>query len=342
MALVNFGKTPDGDTVWMAPLNAGGVKVEVISFGATVHRILAPDRSGKMADVVLGKDDMDGYASRGAPSASVIGRVANRIKNGFTINGQKYVLGANEQNITLHGGRGNYARKNFAVVEATDKLVRLAMRDKGDGGFPGEVSLEVCYSLGDDGTLLINYTAVPTMDTPINLTNHIYFNLAGQETGTVYGQTIKIDADFITQSDEQNVTTGEVLKVENTPFDLTSPSNLGEAIKGVIASGNIHNGFDINYVLNGTGWRKIAEACDEASGRALETFTDLPGVQLYTANFIREGTAGKDGAAYQNHSGFCLETQYFPDTINKPHFPGGIAYAGKVYSTSTAYRFFVK
>ena len=342
MALVNFGKTPNGDPVWMAELNGGGVTVEVISFGATVHRILAPDRSGKKADVVLGRDDMDGYASRGAPSAAVIGRVANRIKNGFSLNGKKYVLDANDQNITLHGGRGNYARRNFAVVEATDSLVRLATRDHGEAGFPGEVSVEVCYTLSDDGTLLLNYTAIPTMDTPINLTNHIYFNLAGQDSGPVYGQTLKINADFITQSDAQNIPTGEVLKVKKTPFDFTKPRNLGDAIKEVIASGNIHNGFDINYVLNGEGWRKIAEAYDEASGRALEAYTDLPGVQLYTANFIREGTKGKGGATYQCHAGFCLETQFFPDTIHKPHFPGGIAYAGEAFSTATAYKFFVK
>ena len=343
MPLKQFGTTPGGDTVWLAELHAGSLAVDVITYGATIHRILAPGLDGTIADVILGKDDMQGYASFAAPAASVIGRVANRISEGsFSLNGKTYILETGEQKFMLHSGPGNYARKNYSVIEATDRLVRLAARDHGEAGFPGEIAVEVCYSLCDDGTLHINYTAIPTADTPINLTNHIYFNLAGQDSGTIYNQSLMIEADHYTPTSSLNIPTGEIFKTHGTPFDFTASRNLGTAIEGLKQIGDPHNGFDLNYVLNGCGWRKIAEAYDEGSGRALEAFTDLPGVQLYTANFIKEGTEGKGGAAYKAHVGFCLETQYFPDSIHQPHFPGGIAFTNKVYSTSTAYRFFTK
>ena len=343
MSIKQFGSTPQGEPVWLATLNAGNVSVEVMTFGATIHRILAPDREGKTADVILGKDDMEGYASRGASSAAVIGRVANRIKNhSFTLNGKRFTLDANQHNNTLHGGSGNYARRNFAIVSVEDKLVRLAARDRGEAGFPGEVAVEVCYKLADDGTLSIEYCAVPTVDTPINLTNHVYFNLAGQGSGPVYGHTMMINADFYTPSDANNIPTGEILATRKTPLDFTKPRNLGEAMDALKLWGDKFNGFDHNLVLNGAGYRKVAEAYDAGSGRSMEVFTDLPGVQLYTANFVREGSIGKDGAKYQQHAGFCLETQYFPDSVHRPHFPKAVAYANQIFKTSTAYRFYVK
>ena len=343
MALKKFGETPSGDIVWLAELKAGDVVVEIISFGATIHRVLAPDRKGKKADVVLGKDTFEGYMSRGAPSGAVIGRVANRIKNhAFKLNGKRFVLEANENKNTLHSAGGNYARRNFAVVDSGSAHVRLAARDLGEAGFPGEIAVEVCYTLEEDGTLLIEYTAIPTTDTPINLTNHVYFNLAGQETKNIYAQTMQINADFYTLSDANNITTGEIRTVKKTPFDFTSPRNLGEAIAELEASGDKRHGFDQNFVLRSDGWKHIAEAYDEKSGRALAVYTDLPGVQLYVGNNIREDTEGKKGAKYGRHSGFCLETQFFPDAINKAHFPGGIAYAGEIFATATAYRFYTK
>ena len=340
MTLKKFGATPDGEAVWLAELKDGGISVEVISYGATVHKLLAPDRDGKYEDVILGKDNIKGYLDAGTPAASVIGRVANRIsKHSFSLNGKRYNLVANEKKNTLHSASGNYARKNFSVIDATDKLVRMALRDCGEGGFPGEATIEVCYSLPGDGTLLMEYAVIPTMDTPVNLTNHIYFNLAGQGSGAVYGHTLSINADYFTPSDSRNIPTGEIFSVKKTPYDLRKPRNLGEALDELEKSGGIHNGFDINYVLKGDGWRKIAEAAEEGSGRVMEVFTDLPGVQLYAGNHIREGIAGKDGAKYRAHSGFCLETQFFPDSIHNPHFPGGIAFANELFTTATSYRF---
>ena len=342
MAIKQFGSTPGGDPVWIMQLEAGDVRAEVITYGATIHKILAPDRNGKIADVILGKDDMAGYAGEPAPAAAVIGRVANRIKNhSFSLNGKRYILDANEGKNTLHGGCGNYAYKNFAVVEATDGLVRLAARDGGEAGFPGEVAVEVCYSLYEDGTLLIEYSAIPTYDTPINLTNHVYFNLAGQESGTIDSHALSVDAGFYTPADARDIPTGEILKTSKTPFDFTKPQILGDAMAGLARAGDRHGGYDHNFVLNGIGWRKVAEAKDGASGRAMEVYTDLPGMQLYTANMLKAGTRGKGGVVYGPHSGFCLETQFFPDTVHKPHFPGGLAPANELFTTATAYRFFV-
>ena len=334
---------PGGEPVWIAELKAGGVAAEIISYGATVHKLSAPGRGGKLADVVLGRDALEGYLNPGTPAASVIGRVANRISgHSFSLNGKRHVLDANEKKNTLHGGRGNYAHKNFAVTDATGELVRMVLRDRGEGGFPGEITVEVCYSLLEDGTLLMEYTAIPTVDTPINLTNHIYFNLAGQGSGPIYGQELSINANYYTPSDSRNIPTGEVFSVKKTPYDLRKPRNLGEAIRALEKAGGIHNGFDINFVLKGDGWRKIAEASDAGSGRAMEVYTDLPGVQLYVGNHIKEGIAGKNGAAYGPHSGFCLETQFFPDSIHNPHFPGGIAFANELFTTATAYKFSTK
>jgi aldose 1-epimerase len=335
---------PDGTPVWLCELkNGNGLSAEVLTYGATIHRLRVPDRKGKAADVVLGRADLAGYQAPGTPAAAAIGRVANRIRNHtFNLNGRRYTLDANERKTTLHGGSGNYAHKNFALVDATDRLVRLAVRDHGEGGFPGEVAVEVCYSLDDDNALLIEYTAVPTEDTPVNLTNHVYFNLAGQGSGPVDKQILQIAADFYTPADARDIPTGEVAKTRGTPLDFTRPQKLGDALAELAAWGDRHGGFDHNFVLNGCGWRKISTAEDEASGRVMETYTDLPGVQLYTANGIRAGSVGKDGAAYEAHGGFCLETQFFPDTIHKPHFPDCVVAADEVFATSTAYRFLTR
>jgi aldose 1-epimerase len=341
MGMTLFGEMPGGGQVWKCELkNGSGVSAEILSLGATIHSLSVPGRDGRSADVILGKDDVAGYLSPGAAAAATIGRVANRIAgHSFDLGGKTYVLDANERDKTLHGGSGNYALRNFSVVEATGTLVRLAARDLGEAGFPGEAAIEVAFTLKPDNTLLIQYCAVPTQDTPINFTNHAYFNLAGHDSGEVDGQELQIDADFFTPADEEDIPTGEIAKVAGTPFDLTSPRNLGDAMRELQAFGDGHGGYDHNYVLRGAGFRKVAEAADPASGRVMEVYTDLPGLQLYTANMIAPGLIGKAGATYGKHGGFCLETQYFPDTMHRPHFPSCIVAADAVYRTETAYRF---
>jgi aldose 1-epimerase len=316
------------------------VSVEVLTLGATIHRILVPDRDGQPADVILGKEDAAGYLSAGAPAAATIGRFANRIRgHSFSLGGGTFVLDANENDNTLHGGSGNYALKAFALLDVTESSARMAVRDIGGGGFPGEVSAEVAFTLGDDNALYIEYSAVPTCDTPINLTNHAYFNLAGHGSGLIGAQELQIAADFYTPADGEDIPTGEITAVTATPFDFTSPRKLGAAMKELADYGDTHGGFDHNFVLKGGGMRKVAMVIDHASGRAMEVSTDLPGMQLYTGNLIPPNTAGKDRAVYGKHSGFCLETQYFPDSVHRSHFPSCVTRANELYRSVTAYRF---
>ena len=339
-----FGALPDGSHVWRASLaNESGVSADILTLGATIHSIKAPDRLGRVSDVILGKKDVDGYLDSRACSAAVIGRVANRIKgHRFPRHGKVIMLDANERKNTLHGGSGNYARRNFALVEADSSHAVLALRDHGEGGFPGEVDIQVTYSLNDDNELMVEYLALPTEDTPINITNHAYFNLAGHSAGRIDRHELYINANFYTPADREDIPTGEILRVKDTPFDFTRARPLGEAMDELAEYGDKHGGYDHNFVLNGSGWRVAAAAHDPKSGRYLEVFTDLPGLQLYTANFIEEGTPGKGKAIYGKHSGFCLETQYFPDSVHQPHFPDCVVWAGEIFETATAFRFSVK
>ncbi|MDR2104100.1 MAG: galactose mutarotase [Treponema sp.] len=340
MGVELFGTLPNGENVWRCTLkNKGGMSAQIITLGAIIQSIRTADREGNFENVVLGRSDLAGYLAPRSPSAAVIGRVANRIKgHTFQIGGKVYDLAANEGNNTLHGGPGNYGRRNFALVEADDTLVRLALRDHGEAGFPGEVDVEVCYRLNDEG-LLIQYRVIPTEDTPLNLTNHVYFNLAGHGSGPINEQELQLEADFYTPADDENIPTGEILRTKGTPFDFSSPRKFGPAIAELAASGDKKGGFDHNFVLNGRGMRKVAWARDGQSGRVMEVFTDLPGMQLFTANHMQEGTPGNDGASYTRHGAFCLETQFFPNTVHVPHFPCCIVPANTVFSSATAYYF---
>ena len=335
-----FGNMPDGQPVWSVTIgNSKGMKVKIITCGAIINKVLVPDGKNGYTDVVLGKDTLEQYLSDGSSAAAVIGRVANRIgKATFELNGKKYDLLANDRGNCLHGGSGMYGMRNFQVAGITETSVKLALFDNGEGGFPGEVNLTVKYTVTEDNTLILDYTAVSTEDTPINLTNHVYFNLEGQQKGDIFAQEIKIDADYYTPCDDTVLPTGEIISVEGTALDFRKFKQFDKALKDLENSGGIYGGFDHNIVLNGRGYRRISVARDPKSGLFMETYTDLPGVQLYTANGITE-RAGKDGATYHKHAGFCLETQFFPDTINKGHFPGGILKKGEVFTTRTAFKF---
>jgi aldose 1-epimerase len=340
MGLELFGTLPTGESVWRCTLkNKRGMSAELLSLGGIIQSLRVPDKTGKIANIVLGRPDLAGYQARGAMSGAVIGRVANRIRgHQFQLNGKVYTLPANNGNNTLHGGTGNYGRRNFSVIEGDDTHFRIALHDNDETGFPGDVDVTVCYSLDEEG-LLIHYQAVPTQDTPFNITNHVYFNLAGQGVGKVYDQELQLEADFYTVADAENVPTGEIRPVAGTPLDFTQFRKIGPGIEGLAASGDIQGGFDHNLVLKGTGMRKVAVARDAQSGRVMETFTDMPGVQLFTANHTAEGTEGNEGTTYGPHCAFCLETQFFPDAVNLSHFPSSIIKAGTVFSSCTAYRF---
>jgi len=338
--LESFGKLKNGETVWLATIeNSKGMKAKIITYGGIMHSILIKDEADGYVDVILGKETLDDYLTDGSSSAAVIGRFANRIGGAaFTLGGKKYELLANDRGNCLHGGGGMYAMRNFTVAGISASSVKLALFDGGEGGFPGEVDLTVRYTVTEDDEVQICYHAVASEDTPINLTNHVYFNLAGQGSGAIYDQELFIDADFYTPADETVLPTGEILSVGGTALDFRRFRPFGKAMEEQKATGCVLGGFDHNFVLNGVGYRKIAVARDPKSGRFMETYTDLPGVQLYTANHLGQ-KIGKGRASYCDHAGFCLETQFFPDSINKPHFPSALLKKDTVFATCTAYRF---
>jgi len=320
--------------------NANGMTVRILSYGGVIQSIEVPDRNGRTADVVLGAGS--GETCRAcACNAAVIGRVANRIGNGrFSLGGKETVLDANEGTTTLHGASGNYGQRDFTVLEHTDSLVRLGLREEGEGGFPGGASVVVTYTLSEDNTLSVEYEVTPEETTPVNVTNHAYFNLAGHASGTVDDQVLQLEADLYTPADRKDIPTGEILSVKGTPFDFRRGARLGDAMADLELFGDWHGGFDHNLVLRGRGFRQAGAASDPASGRKMTLFTDLPGVQLFTANFFgKMRIEGKGGVRYPLHAGFCLETQYFPDSVNKPHFPDCIVRAGETFRTKTAFRF---
>jgi aldose 1-epimerase len=292
---------------------------------------------------LLGAPDVRTYLKKGAPSASVIGRVANRIsKSKFSLDGKNYTLDTNENENTLHSGSGNYALKNFTLLYANESSAQFVLKDFGEGGFPGEVNMSVTYTIKENNILEIHYQAISSCDTPINLTNHAYFNLNGHASGPVYKQKLQIMADFYTITNKQDIPSGEICKVEKTPFDLRKSHTLGLALADLATFGDWHNGFDHNFVFHEKGIKKAAIFYDPESGRKMEVFTDLPGMQLYCGNFIPKGFKGKDGASYGPHSGICLETQYFPDSVNIAHFPNCITKANTVFSTKTSFHFGIK
>jgi len=342
---IPFGTLPTGKSVFLYHLeNSSGIQAEVISYGGIIHRLVVPDRSGNMADIVMGQDTLESYVKYPMCSAAVIGRCANRVAGAtFTINDKTYFLERTMGDVTLHSGSGNYANKLFTgrlYENGTEAGVELYYKDDGRGGFPGSMDVWITYALNEDGVFEIRYRALPEMDTVINLTNHAYFNLAGHASGPVGSQLLKLEADFYLPNDISGVPTGEVLKVEGTDMDFTSLTPFERGFASSDPQLSRYGGYDHNFCLRGRGFRKVAEARDPASGRGMEVLTDLPGLQLYTANFMRGDTPCKDGAKYQKRGAFCLETQHFPNAVNQSQFPSPIYLAKQEFNSKTAFRFF--
>lgn len=339
-----FGALATGETIWLYHLcGASGVEAEIISYGGILHRLLVPDKGGNRADVLLGADTLDAYVKYPFCPAAVIGRFANRISGGsYTWKGRTHQLDRNQAGNTLHGGSSNYANKVFTgkLFEEEGKAgVELYYRDTGIGGFPGEMDVWVTYTLSDSGTLEISYKAIPEEDTVINLTNHAYFNLAGHSSGPVDGQFLRLEADFYLPNDRTGLPLGEVLKVEGTDMDFRTPQPLKRGFESSYEQIAQFGGYDHNFCLRGREFREVAEASDPASGRVMKVFTDLPGVQLYTANSMPFEVPGKDGAVYARHHAFCLETQEYPNSPNQSQFPSSIRLAHQEYKTTTAFVF---
>ncbi|HEY1337817.1 MAG TPA: aldose epimerase family protein [Bryobacteraceae bacterium] len=338
-----YGKMPDGTPVEMYTLeNANGMKAEIITYGGIVVSLTAPDKAGKFADVVLGMDSLDGYRSETAHLGALIGRYGNRIGHGqFTLDGKVYHLPKNNGDNTLHGGPGGFDTRVWKARPAGDSLELTYVSKDGEEGFPGTLTAKAVYSLTPLNELKIDYTATTDKDTVVNLTNHSYFNLAGQGNGTILNHEVMINADRFTPVDEGLIPTGELKAVKGTPFDFTKATAIGARIEQKDQQLQFGNGYDHNWVLNkgNGGLTKAAEVREPTTGRVMEVWTTEPGMQFYTGNFLDGTIKGKGGKAYPFRGAFCMETQHYPDSPNKPNFPSTVLKPGQTYHTTTVYRF---
>jgi aldose 1-epimerase len=322
--------------------NSSGMHVSILDYGGTVTRILVPDKNGNMGDVVLGFDSFDGYVQQNEPYfGALVGRYANRIsKAKFALGGQTYTLAANNNGNSLHGGKKGFDKVMWAAQKLSDSSLKLTYQSKdGEEGYPGNLNAEVTYTLGFDNSLIIDYLATTDKPTPVNLTNHSYFNLSAGQDSTILNHELQLNADKYTPVDDKLIPTGEMLDVKNTPMDFTESKRIGTDID------KVKGGYDHNWILkrNGDGLQKAATLFEPKSGRFMEVFTTQPGVQFYTGNFLN-GTLRftKNGERYTQHGALCLETQHYPDSPNQPTFPNTILKPGDVYRQTTVYRFSTK
>lgn len=341
----SFGKTPDGQKVDLYTLiNINGLKARIISYGAILVSLETPDRDGKPADITLGYDTLDGYLTRHPYFGATVGRYANRIGGArFKLNDVEYTLAANNDQNHLHGGINGFDKVVWKIEETKadndGAMVKLSYLSKdGEEGYPGNLACTVTYTLTKDDELKINYEAETDKPTVINLTNHSYWNLAGQGSGDILGHELMLNADKYTPVDEGLIPTGEIRSVKDSPMDFTKPMTIGSRIA------QVEGGYDHNYVLNSGGGTLAlcAKVSEPASGRIMEIHTIEPGVQFYTGNFLDGSITGKSGKVYKKHYGFCLETQHFPDSPNKPQFPSVVLNPGQKYTTVTVHKFYTR
>ena len=326
--------------------NSSGMQVRISSYGATVQSLSAPDRRGDFADVVLGYDTVDGYVRGKAYLGAIVGRYANRIGGAnFELDGRRYALPANDSPNTLHGGFRGFDKVVWtARADPSGRAVRLTyVSPEGEQGFPGDVTVRVTYTLTEGNELRIDYDATTDRSTPLNLSNHAYFNLAGQGAGDILGHEVELIADAFTPVDRNLIPTGELRDVEATPFDFRKPATIGARIDDDDEQLVFGHGYDHNFVLRkaGGGLELAARVFEPGSGRVLEVLTTEPGLQFYTGNHL-DGIAGKNGKVYGRRSGFCMETQHFPDSPNQPGFPDTILRPGETFASTTVYRLSVR
>ncbi len=340
----SFGKTTKGEAALYVMQNGNGMQVSVTDYGATLVGILVPDKYGNSVDVTCGRRDAAGYEEDDMMSfGAIIGRVSNRIQGAsFTLNGKSYNLTANEGDNCLHGGRDMLNKRMWEVEEADDSHVIFSLYSPdGDQGFPGAVEIQVTYTLTEANALLIHYYGVPTEDTLLNLTNHSYFNLSGESSGTVLEEEVLINAEKYTETDDGNIPTGNLVPVEGTPLDFRTWKEIGRDINADYEPIVLAGGYDQNFALNGTGFRKVAGMRSGKTGIRMEVSTDLPGMQFFSANFTTD-QPGKSGEPYPLHCGACFETQYFPDAIHHEEFDQPVVQAGEAYDTMTQFQFFTE
>ncbi|HEX6504335.1 MAG TPA: aldose epimerase family protein [Terriglobales bacterium] len=345
----SYGKTAGGTPVDLYTLtNSHGIEVRVTNFGGIVTSLRVPDKNGKLADIVLGFDNLDGYLENKPYFGAIIGRYANRIANGkFTLDGHEYTLAKNNGPNSLHGGLKGFNKvvwlaEPFRNQQGTGVNLSYTSKD-GEEGYPGNLHVKVSYTLTDKNELIINYEATTDKATPLNLTQHTYFNLAGEGNGDVLGHEVQLNADRFTPVDNNLIPTGELRAVKGTPLDFTQPFAIGARINDPYEQLVIAHGYDHNFVVNrkDDSLEKAARVHEPKSGRVLEVYTTEPGIQLYSANFLDGTIVGKHGYAYKQREAFCLETQHFPDSPNHPSFPSTILRPGKAFHSRTVFKFSV-
>jgi len=337
---LKFGTHPSGKDISLYDItNSNGLNVKIIDYGGIITHLNVPDKNGKTGDIVLGFDTLGEYMAEHPYFGGIIGRCANRISNGkFSIDGIEYRLAQNAGNNHLHGGIEGFDKKIWTseIYQTNQEAgVILAVESPDmEEGYPGNVMAEVRYILTDKNELIIHYTTQSDKPTFINLTNHSYFNLSACKT-PVYDHVLYLDADYITEVNDDSIPTGHYLDVTGTVFDFRKPKSIGKEID------KIPPGYDHNYVLNKdeSELKLISRLEHPDSGRVMETLTTEPGVQLYTSNYLNGKLKGKNGISYGKHFAVCLETQHFPDTPNRPEFPSNLILPGKTYSQTTIYRF---
>ncbi len=346
-----FGKLPDGRAVQLFTLqNSRGFRAEITDYGATVVRIFAPDRQGRLTDVVLGFDSLAEYLDLSPYFGCVVGRVGNRIAGGkFTLDGRTHTLARNNQPgglpCCLHGGLRGFDKVLWTATPLTlpaGPALRLDYRSiDGEEGFPGNLDVSVTYTVTADDALRLEYAATTDRATPVNLTNHSYFNLAGADSGSALDHVVTLHARGYTPVNAGLIPLGHVAPVENTPLDFTKPHAIGKRIGAAHEQLQLAGGYDHNFVIDRrtSGLARAATVEDPTSGRWLEVHTTEPGVQFYSGNFLAGAFAGKGGHVYQRRDGFCLETQHFPDSPNQPDFPSVILRPGATLRSTTIFQF---
>jgi aldose 1-epimerase len=342
----SYGKTAAGENVNLYTLrNSKGVEAKITNYGGILVSLKVPDRNGKFDDVVLGFNDLESYLTKNDPyMGALIGRYGNRIAKGrFTLNGVEYKLAVNNGENHLHGGIKGFDKvvwtgREMKTTAGPAVLLTYLSKD-GEEGYPGNLSVRVVYTLTNNNELKIDYSATADKDTVTNLTHHSYFNLAGEGNGDILNTSVTINADRFVPTDAGSIPTGELKSVAGTPFDFLKATAIGARINQDDEQLKFGNGYDHTWVINGRGMRLAATAYEATSGREMQVWTTEPGMQFYTGNFLNGTLTGKSGKVYARRTGFCFETQHYPDSPNQPSFPTTTLKKGATYKSTTIYRF---
>jgi len=344
VSVEHFGFTEDKrEALLFTLVNDSGITLKITNYGGTVISLAVPDKTGEIADVVLGFPTWESWIENPAYFNCIVGRTCNRIRDAkFKLDGIEYLLSANAEKFQLHGGFHGFHHKlwDASTFERKHEIgIELEyLSVDGEEGFPGNLRAKAIYTLNNNNEISLKLSAVTDKATPVNLTNHAYFNLCGEGSGDIYSHELMICSDQITENDNDSLPTGKFAAVAGTPFDFTEPQRIGERID------KLYKGYDNNFVLrNQTGELALAaKVLDPKSGRVLEVFTTEPGVQLYTANWFDGSLIGKCGKPHMSHTAFCLETQHYPDSMNQPEFPDVILRPGENYKSQTIWKFSVQ